>query len=98
MPCTSHLYVHAQSLQTLCDPMNCGSLGSSVHGILQARAVEWGALPCSRGSSRSRDRTCTSCITGGFFNPRATGEVAHQYTPWLFFKCPLSPLDVNYKS
>ena len=98
VPCTSHLYVHGQSLQTLCDPMNCSSRGSSVHGILQARAVEWGALPCSRGSSQSRDRTCLSCISGGFFSPGATAEVPHQYTPLLFFKCPLSPLDVNYKS
>ena len=36
---------------TLCDPMDCGSPGSSVHGILQARILEWVAMPSSRGSS-----------------------------------------------
>lgn len=41
--------------------MNCCPLGSSVHGILQARILEWGCQP-SRGSSRPRDRTPVSCI------------------------------------
>ena len=46
--------VHAKSLQscpTLCHPMECSPPGSSVHGILQARILEWVARPCSRGSS-----------------------------------------------
>ena len=50
--------MHAQSLQlylTLCDPMDCSSPGSSVHGILQARILDWVAVPSSRGSSPSRD-------------------------------------------
>ena len=47
-----------QSLsQTLCDPINCSPPGSSVHGILQARILEWVAIPFSRGSSRPRDWT-----------------------------------------
>ena len=37
----------AQSYPTLCNPMDCGSLGSSVHGILQARILEWIAIPFS---------------------------------------------------
>ena len=41
--------------------------GSSVHGILQARILEWVAISFSRGSSRPRDRTLFSCIAGGFF-------------------------------
>ena len=41
----------AQSCQTLCNPMDCSSPGSSVHGILQARILEWIAIPFSRGSS-----------------------------------------------
>ena len=52
--------VHAKSLQsfpTLCDPIDCSLSGSSVHGILQARLLEWVAVPSSRGSSRPRDRT-----------------------------------------
>ena len=46
--------MHAKSLQlclTLCDPMDCSPPGSSVHGILQARILEWVAMPTSRGSS-----------------------------------------------
>ena len=52
--------MHAKSLQlclTLCDPMDRSPPGSSVHGILQARRVEWVAMPASRGSSQPRDRT-----------------------------------------
>ena len=40
---------------TLCDPMDCSLLGSSVHGILQNRILEWVAIPFSRGSSQPRD-------------------------------------------
>ena len=47
----------AQSCRTLCNPMNCSQPGSSVHGILQARTLEWVAFPFSRGSSQPRDRT-----------------------------------------
>ena len=50
-----------------CDPMDCSLPGSSVHGILQARRLEWFAISFSRGSSRSRDQTCISCIAGEFF-------------------------------
>ena len=45
-----------------CNPMNCSPPGSSVHGILQARLLEWGAIPFYRGSSRPRDQTRVSCI------------------------------------
>ena len=50
--------LHAKSLQsclTLYDPMDCSLPGSSVHGILQARILEWVAMPSSRGSSQPRD-------------------------------------------
>ena len=40
-----------QSCLTLCDPKDCSPLGSSVHGILQTRILEWFAIPFSRGSS-----------------------------------------------
>ena len=43
------------SCSTLCDPMNCNPPGSSVHGILQARILEWVAMPSSRGSSPPSD-------------------------------------------
>ena len=44
-----------QSCPTLCDPMDCRPPGSSVHGILQARILEWVATPSSKGSSQPRD-------------------------------------------
>ena len=46
---------------TLCDPMDY-----TVHGILQARILEWVAIPFSRGFSQPRDCTQVSCIAGGF--------------------------------
>ena len=49
--------------------------GSSVHGILQARILEWVAMPSSRGSSQPRDWTWISCIAGRFFIMWATREV-----------------------
>ena len=50
--------MHAKSLKlcpTLCDPMDCSTPSSSVHGILQARILEWVAMPSSRESSQPRD-------------------------------------------
>ena len=52
----------AQSWQTLCDPMDRRLPGSSVHGILQARILDWIAMPSSRGSSCFRDWTCVSYV------------------------------------
>ena len=52
----------AQFCLTLSDPMDCSLPGSSVHGGFQARVLEWGAIPFSRGSSRSRNRTFVSYI------------------------------------
>ena len=53
----------AQSSQTLCYPMDCSQLGSSVLGIFQARILEWVAISYSRGISWSRDRTWISCVS-----------------------------------
>ena len=64
----------AQSYLTLCSPMDWSLPGSSVHGILQARIMEWGAIPFSRGSFQSRDQTQVSCIAGGFFTVWGTRE------------------------
>ena len=52
----------SQSCLTLCDPMDY-----AVHGILQARILEWVAFPFARGSSQPRDQTQVSHIAGGFF-------------------------------
>ena len=57
----------AQSCLTLCNPVDCSLLDSSVHRILQARMLEWLAIPFCGGSSQPRDRAQGSCIVGGFF-------------------------------
>ena len=61
-----------QSCPTLCNPMDCSLPGSSVHGILQARVLEWGAIAFSRELSRPRDQTRVSRIPGRRFNLWAT--------------------------
>ena len=63
-----------QSHPTLWDPTGCSPPGSSVHGILHIRILEWVAMPFSRGSSRPRDRTWVSCIAGRFLTSWATRE------------------------
>ena len=54
----------AQSCLILCDPMDCSLPHSSVHGIFQARILEWVVISFSRGSSRPRDQTLVSCTVG----------------------------------
>ena len=62
MPC-----LVAQSCLTLCSPVDCRPPGSSIHGISQARILEWVAMPSSRVSSRPRDGTQVSHTAGRFF-------------------------------
>ena len=57
----------AQSCPTLCNPMDCNPPSSSIHGVLQARILEWVAISFSRGSFRPRDRTQVSRIAGRRF-------------------------------
>ena len=54
--------------------MDWGQLGSSVHGILQARIVKWVAISFSKGSSLPRDWTRVSCVPGGLFTAEPLGE------------------------
>ena len=68
--------MRAQSCPTLYDPMDGGLPGSSVRGILQARKLEWVAIPFSRGSSWPRDRTRVSCLAGGFFAAEPPGPLS----------------------
>ena len=63
----------AQSRPKLCHPMDCNLPGFSVHGIIQARILEWGAISSSRGSSWSRDWTRIFCIGK---------RVLYHYTTW----------------
>ena len=69
--------VNSQSCSTLCNLMDCNPWSSSIHGILQARILQWGPILFSRGSSQLRDQTRVSRITGKFFTIWATREA-----PW----------------
>ena len=68
------LWEATQSCPTLWDPMGCSPPGSSVHGILQARALDCIAIPFSRGSSQPRNWTWVSSNAGRFFTIWATRE------------------------
>ena len=77
LPLPSPFIAIAKSLQscpTLCDPMDCSSPGSSVHGILQVRILGWVAVPFSGGSSQPRDQTWVSCIDRQILYHWATWE------------------------
>ena len=65
----------AQSSATLCDPMGCSLPGFSIHGIFQARVLEWVAIFFSRGSSRPGDQTQVSRIAGR--------PLSHQRSPHM---------------
>ena len=62
------------SCPTLCDLMDSSLPVSSVRGVLQARILEWVAIPFSRGSSRPRNRTKVSCIAGNFLPAELPGK------------------------
>ena len=66
--CLSHVW--------LCNTMDYSLPGSSVHGIIQARILEWVAISYSWGSSQLKDRTGVSCIAGRFFTIWATREAS----------------------
>ena len=76
--CKHGVCVRAQSLQlclTLCDPMDCSPPGSSVHGIFQARILEWVAMPSFRGSSNLRIEPACPSLVGGFFTAALPGKM-----------------------
>ena len=81
---TSHMVILlvTQSCPTLCNPMDCSPPGSSVHGILQARILEWVAIPFPRVPSQPRDQTQCSCIAGGFLAIRTMREALLQGLRW----------------
>ena len=76
MSCGNCLFVAylLSSVRLFCDPMDCSSPGSSVHGISQARILEWLAIPFSRGSSWPRGQTCIFYIAGRFFSTDLAGK------------------------
>ena len=65
----------SQLCLTLCHPMDCSLPGSSVHGILQARILEWDAISFSRASSWPRDQTPVSMLACRFFTICVTMDV-----------------------
>ena len=73
-PIVSCYILVAQSCPTLCNPVDCSLTGSSVHGIPQARILEWIFNSSSRGSSQPRDGTQVFCTAGRFFNHLSTRE------------------------
>ena len=76
----------AQLCLTLWDPMDCSLPHSSIHGIFQARVLEWVAISFSKGSSQPRDRTWVSHIIGRRFIIWATREV-HSFPHSSVGKC-----------
>ena len=81
--------VMSDSLQ----PIDCNPPGYSVHGILQARILEWVAIPFSKGSSQPRDRTWVSHIAGRFFtiwdtreDPKKIAQLATKYISTFGYK------------
>ena len=69
----------SQPCPTLCDPMNCSLPGSSIHGIFQARVLEWGAIASSRRSSQPRDWTWVSRIVDRCFTVNGQKTLGHDY-------------------
>ena len=65
----------------LCNPMDCSLTGSSIHGIFQARILEWVAISFSRGSSQPGVRTQVFCILGRLFTIWGTRETLQLHAP-----------------
>ena len=81
--------MRAQLQPILCSPLDCSPPGSFVHGILQARILEWVAMPSSRESSQPRDGTCVSCV---FLPSQADSlSLSHPGSPKQEYRkiCPL---------
>ena len=76
IPCCSLV---VQLCLTPCGPLDCSLPGYSVHGILQARILEWVAISFSRGSSQPRDQTCYSCIGRQILYHWGTREALYNY-------------------
>ena len=94
----------SQLCPTLCDPMGCSPPGSSVHGILQTRKLEWVPIPSSRGSSRPRDRSWVSyynpCyLLNASYVPGTCGSTVciwlHLVLLWILLLSPLTDKDTK---
>ena len=87
-----------QPCPTLCNPMDCSLPGSSAHGILLARILEWVAVLFSRGSFWPRDWTCGSCIAGEFLTVWATREALSQVSGFELQDLPFEIIVSLYSS
>ena len=81
------LFLVTQSCPTLCDPMDCGPPGSSVHGILQARIPKWVVIPFSRGFSSPR--YCYNCKSSHWVNVHCGPATWLQWVTWVTSCYPL---------
>ena len=100
--------IHMCVLNHFCNPMACSLPGSSVHGILQARILEWVAMPSSWGSSSPKDQThslVSPALAGRFFSTSATWEAPtgrdkrkyHFWRPMICFRSIIwSSASMNY--
>ena len=84
-----YVFKSLQSCLTLCDPMDDSPRGSSVHGILQARVLVWGAEPSSKGSSWPRNHTCASYLS--CIGRKVLYHRRHLGSPFLFTTNPFPP-------
>ena len=88
---TTCAWAVAQLCLTFCNAMDCSLPGSSVHGISQARKLEWVAISFSRGSSRPRNQTlisCVSCASRQIFLPPL--HLGSWLLPWVYVVCKQS--------
>ena len=91
----------AQSCLTLCDSMDCSPPGSSVHGISQARILEWVAISFSSRSSWLKDQTASlvsSALAGGFFTTGPPGKPLYTSTWHLLFWDSITSIDIKVSS
>ena len=87
--------MHVCSVMSLCDPMDRSRPGSSVHGIFQARILEWFAISFSRGSSQLRDRTHVSLVGRRVLYLWATWEAWNLNTFAFFFDVLYFPIPIQ---
>ena len=91
---SEHAYNNLSSLcqrsdvSPLSDHLHCSPAGSSVHGILQARILEWVAIFSLKGSYWSRDQTCVSCTAGRYFTTEPSEKPGLSF---IVFYCNSSP-------
>ena len=84
--CIAQWFRYCCLVAVMSDPMDCSPPGSSVHGIFQARILEWVAISFSKGSSQPRNQIQVSCIAGRFFLYLWATREAHNHTSKTLLK------------